>query len=116
MKRWFLLAGAIVTEVIATLSLRGALDVPWLYAIVATGYVASFGLLSLTLRAGMPLGAAYGIWGACGVAATAVLSSVLFGESLTPVMLAGIALLIAGVLCVEFGSRERRPAQTEGSS
>lgn len=114
MKKWLLLAGAIAAEVTASLSLKGALDAPVWYIVVVIGYVASFVLLGLVLRAGMPLGVAYGVWGATGVAATALLSAVLFGEPLTPVMLGGLALIIAGVLCVELGSQRaaaRRAAQ-----
>jgi small multidrug resistance pump len=48
---------------------------------------------------------AYGVWGACGVALTAVMSLVIFGEPLTPVMGIGIVVMIAGVLCVEPGSQ-----------
>jgi small multidrug resistance pump len=114
MKKWLLLAGAIAVEVTASLSLKAALDAPVWYIPVVIGYVASFVLLGLVLRAGMPLGVAYGVWGATGVAATALLSSALFGEPLTPVMIGGLALIIAGVLCVELGSQRaaaRRAAQ-----
>ena len=103
--KWFLLLAAITVEVTASLSLKGALDHPWLYSVVATGYVSSFALLGLVLRAGMPLGVAYGIWGALGVAGTAVMSSVLFDEPLTGLMVAGMGLVIAGVLLVEIGSQ-----------
>jgi small multidrug resistance pump len=41
-----------------------------------------------------------------GVAATAVLSSLIFDESLTALMGVGIALIIAGVLTVELGSQK----------
>lgn len=105
MKPWTLLAGAIGAEVTASLSLKAALDAPAWYVVVVVGYVASFVLLGLVLRAGMPLGVAYGVWGATGVAATALLSAVLFGEPLTPVMLGGLVLIIVGVLCVELGSQ-----------
>ena len=105
MNRWWLLAGAIVTEVTGTLALRGALDHTWLYAVTAAGYVASFFLLIKVLQAGMPLGVAYGIWSALGVAATAVLSSVLFDESFTVPMIGGLVLIIGGVMLVEVGSR-----------
>lgn len=111
MIRWVWLCAAIVCEVTATLSLKGALTAPGLYVVVVAGYASSFLFLSLALRAGMPLGAAYGIWGAIGVASTAVLSAVLFGEALTPTMLAGIGMLIAGVLCIELGSRGAHAAQ-----
>jgi small multidrug resistance pump len=101
---WVLLGGAIVTEVAGSLSLKGALEHPLLYSVVAIGYLAAFTLLTLVLRRGIPIGVAYGIWGALGVALTALLSAAIFGEPLTPVMLAGMGLVIAGVLCVEIGS------------
>lgn len=102
---WAFLVGAILLEVSATLSLKGALELPALYAVVAVGYVSSFACLTLVLRAGMALGAAYGIWGASGVALTAVLSTILFDEPFTALMSVGIVLVIGGVLCVELGAQ-----------
>lgn len=104
MTTWLLLAAAIVSEVTATLSLKRALDQPGFYAVVVTGYVAAFVLLSLTLRQGLGIGVAYGIWAACGVALSAVGSKVFFGEPLTGLMIAGLVLIIGGVLLVELGS------------
>jgi small multidrug resistance pump len=101
---WLLLGSAIATEVTATLSLKRALDHPALYAVVVVGYVAAFVLLTLTLKQGMGIGVAYGIWAACGVALTAVASKVFFSEPLTDVMMVGIALIIGGVLLVELGA------------
>jgi small multidrug resistance pump len=69
------------------------------------GYVASFFLLTRVLRAGVPVGVAYGIWGASGTAITAVSASVIFGDPFTVPIMVGIGLIIAGVLLVEFGSR-----------
>ena len=88
----------------ATLALKRALDHPALYAAVATGYVAAFVLLTLTLKQGLGIGVAYGIWAACGVALTAVASKVFFDEPLTTIMMTGMALIIAGVLLVELGA------------
>ncbi|MGE2737816.1 DMT family transporter [Mycolicibacterium vaccae] len=107
---WALLGCAIFSEVVATLSLKAAQTVPVLYLVVVVGYVASFVLLALVLRRGMNLGVAYGIWGASGVALTAVLSAVLFGEALTALMGAGLVLIIAGVFLVESGSRSHATA------
>jgi len=103
---WGVLALTIALEVTATLSLDAAQRHPWLYAVVVVGYAGSFVLLSQVLRMGMPLGVAYGIWGATGVALTAVLAWALFGDPLTPTMLAGIGLVAAGVLLVELGSQQ----------
>ncbi|UNX55776.1 SMR family transporter [Georgenia sp. TF02-10] len=114
MTTWPLLAGAIACEVTGSLSLRAAVAHPGWYAVVVVGYVAAFALLAAVLRRGMPLGVAYGIWGAVGVALTAALSSVIFGEPFTLLMTAGIALIIGGVLLVELGSH--RAAAEEGGS
>ncbi len=104
MRSWALLAAAIVVEVAATLSLRAAhQNSAWL-AVVVAGYVGSFVLLTLVLRAGMAVGVAYGVWGACGTAATAVLAAAIFGDPFTWPIAAGIGLIILGVLLVEFGS------------
>lgn len=107
-RRWLFLGAAIVLEVAGSLSLKGALTVPALYLVVALGYAGAFVFLALTLRARMPLGVAYGIWGAAGVVLTAVASSLIFAEPLTPLMGAGIAIIIAGVLCVELGAQRAR--------
>ncbi|HEX9835012.1 MAG TPA: SMR family transporter [Mycobacterium sp.] len=112
MRKWALLAGAISTEVAATLSLRASQDhSAWLVVVIA-GYVASFFLLTMVLRAGVAVGVAYGIWGALGTAATAVLAAALFDDPFTWPIVAGIGLIIAGVLLVEFGSHRAEPAET----
>lgn len=101
---WWFLTGAIVMEVAATLSLKGALDNPWLYLVVVVGYFMSFTCLFKVLQRGMSVGVAYGIWGSVGVVATAALSALIFSEQLTLAMVAGMALIIVGVLCIEMGS------------
>jgi small multidrug resistance pump len=53
------------------------------------------------LSLGMPVGIAYGVWTACGVALVAVIARFLFAEPLTWVMVAGIGLIVAGVLTIE---------------
>lgn len=104
---WWALAGAIGIEVLATLALRASdgLRKRWWAIPVVLGYAASFALLSVSLSLGMPVGVAYGVWSACGVALVALLARVLFAEVLTPMMVAGIGLIIAGVLTIElFGA------------
>jgi small multidrug resistance pump len=104
---WALFA-AISVEVAATLSLRASQDHSAWLIVVVVGYVGSFLLLTMVLRAGMAVGVAYGIWGALGTAATAVLAAAIFGDPFTWPIAAGIGLIIAGVLLVEFGSRQAR--------
>jgi small multidrug resistance pump len=103
---YLFLAAAIASEVTATISLRASdgFRKPLFVAILVVGYLASFALLSATLSRGVPLGVAYGIWAAVGVAAVAVLSIPFFGETLTAVQVAGIVLVMAGVVALELGA------------
>jgi small multidrug resistance pump len=100
---WLALAGAILVEVFATLSLRasdGFRKKAWIAPVIA-GYLVSFYLLWLSLGLGMPVGIAYGVWSACGVALVALLARFLFREPLTWIMVLGIAFIVAGVLTIE---------------
>lgn len=102
---WLLLAAAILLEVAATLSLRtseGLKRKRWI-APVAIFYIAAFALLTVALAQGMPVGIAYGIWAACGVALTAIGARAFFKEPLTRRMASGIGLIAVGVLVIELG-------------
>lgn len=102
---WVLLVLAIVSEVTATLSLRaseGLRRKRWIPVIVV-GYVTAFSLLGTVLAMGMPVGIAYGIWAATGVAVTAVLGRVIFKDHFSAMMAAGVALIAVGVAMIELG-------------
>lgn len=102
---WLLLALAIASEVTATLSLRaseGFRRKRWIPVIVV-GYLAAFTLLGTILAMGMPVGVAYGIWAAAGVAVTAVLGRVIFKDHFSALMAVGVALIAVGVAMIEFG-------------
>jgi len=101
---YLVLIGAILFEVSGTLSLRLAIDNRRWYAAVAIAYLVSFSLLGLVLAQGMPIGIAYGIWAAAGVALTAIISKFLFRDPLTGLMRVGIVLIIGGVLLIELGA------------
>lgn len=111
MIRWAVLACAVLVEVTATLALKAALTNPAWFVVVVVGYASSFALLAACLRLGLPVGVTYGLWGASGVALTALLSAALFAEPLTPVMLVGIALIVSGVLTIEGGSQRARASK-----
>ena len=102
------LAAAIVSEVVATSFLKfasGPKNVWWAYIIVGVGYIFSFVLLSITLRSGVPLGIAYAIWAGVGVIAVAIISWVVFHESLTWQQIVGMVLVIGGVGLLELGGK-----------
>ncbi|MCF8572099.1 multidrug efflux SMR transporter [Gordonia sp. HY002] len=102
---WIWLLASIISEVVATLSLRAAdgLRRPlWLLPIVV-GYVLAFTFLAMSLSAGMPVGVAYGLWTAIGIVLVALSARVIWHDRITPRMVAGMALIIVGVLLVEAG-------------
>ncbi|WP_017587770.1 DMT family transporter [Nocardiopsis ganjiahuensis] len=104
---WIWLAGAIVLEVLATTSLKFSEGFTKLLpsVLVVVGYVGAFYMLSQALTRGMPLGVAYGVWAAIGIALLAVIGAVFLGESLTWVQVGGIAMVIAGVMALEMGGQ-----------
>lgn len=103
---WVLLGLAIACELAGTMALRiseGLRRKRWA-PVVVIGYVASFLFLSRALDRGLSVGVAYGVWAAIGVAATALIARVAFGDPLTPRMGLGIGLVSIGVLLVELGA------------
>ncbi len=102
---WIYLAIAIVAEVAATMSLRAVVDAPAWAVLTVVGYLLAFYFLSRTLGAGLPIGVAYGMWGALGVALTALLGWLIFAEAMSPLRMLGIGLVIVGVVLVEMGSK-----------
>lgn len=107
-KLWVMLAAGVLSETAAALSIKAALDAPQWYLVVVVGYSVSFVVMSMMLRVGAPVGKTYGIWAASGIALTAVFGTLIFREPLTVSMIMGIALVIGGVLLVEFGSARAR--------
>lgn len=111
---YLFLALAIIGEVIATTFLKftsGDRQVWWAYPIVGVGYVFAFAMLSLTLSRGVPLGIAYALWAGIGVVLVAIISWLLFHETLTWIQLVGMALVIAGAILLEVGAKHPEVAQ-----
>lgn len=94
-----LLLVAIAIEVVATALLpkaNGFTDPTWT-AIVVAGYVLSIWLLTLVVRE-IPVSIAYAVWSGLGTAAITVVGVLLLDEGLDVVKVAGIALVIVGVV------------------
>jgi len=105
---YIFLAIAIVGEVIATSFLKlttGDKAQWWAYIVVVVGYLLAFSMLSLSLGRGVPLGIAYAIWAGVGVVIVAIVSWLVFNETLTPLQIGGMALVIAGVTMLELGGK-----------
>lgn len=113
-----LLGLAIGCEVVATLALRATSGFTRLAPSIAVviGYVACFFFLGLALKAGLDLNVGYAIWSGAGTAVIAVVSTILFDERLTPAALAGIALVIGGVVLVHVGSGTGHEAEVGGAA
>ena len=93
------LALAIGSEIIATVSLKlsDGFTRPMPSVAVVLGYGLSFYALSITLRS-IPLGVVYAVWSGVGTAAIVLIGLFLFREVLDAVKLAGIGLIIVGVV------------------
>lgn len=93
------LAIAIGSEIVATvcLKLSDGFTKPIPSVVVVLGYGISFYALSVTLRS-IPLGVVYAVWSGIGTAAIVVIGFFLFREVLDAVKLAGIGLIIVGVV------------------
>ena len=103
---WFWLAGAILAEVTGTIALKFSEGFSRVgpSILVVLGYGVAFVALSQALVRGMPVGVAYGVWAALGVTFVALIGAAFLGESLTWIQVGGIALVIGGVLALEFGA------------
>lgn len=97
---WFLLAGAIATEVMATAMLKLSDGLTRLAPsiVVGVGYVASFVLLAWALKLQLQVSIAYAVWSGAGTAAIALIGMLWLDEPLTPAKTLGIALIIAGTV------------------
>jgi small multidrug resistance pump len=105
---WVWLAGAISLEVVATLNLKASYGFSrlWPSLIVVLGYIGSFILLGATLKR-LDVGTVYAIWSGAGTVVVVFVGIALFGESATAMRLAGIAVIVAGVIVVNLsGSAE----------
>jgi small multidrug resistance pump len=101
---WLLLLGAIATEVAGTMALR-ALSAGWRLVpavVVTVGYLASFVLLALALRT-VAVSTAYAVWSGVGTVGVAILGVLIYGERITLLCAAGIALVIAGCVLLNVG-------------
>ncbi|MFK4067764.1 DMT family transporter [Streptomyces sp. NPDC029674] len=99
-----LLAAAIAAEVAGTTAMKYSEGfsrlVPSL--ITVAGYLLAFTLLAQTLKT-LSVGTAYAIWAGIGTAAVAAIGMIFLGESANMVKIAGILLVIAGVVVLNLG-------------
>jgi len=95
---WLMLAGAILSEVVATLSLRGTSSEfrPVLAVVVVVGYLVSFVLMALAFRT-LNVGIVYAVWSGVGTAGTTAAAAWLYGERINGTAIVGMVVIVAGV-------------------
>ncbi|BAV66316.1 DMT family transporter [Sphingobium cloacae] len=96
---WLILGIAVVTEIIWALSLKWAATVGhWQASLVPiTLSFVNMGLLALAMR-GLPAGTAYAIWTGLGAVGVIIGGVILFGDKVSPVQAAFMALTVIGVV------------------
>lgn len=106
MRHWVFLGVAIVSEVIGTSALKASEGFTRLAPslVVIVGYAAAFYFLSITLKT-IPVGVAYAIWSGVGVALTALIGWIFFGQTLDTPAVIGLSLIVAGVFVLNAFSR-----------
>ena len=100
----------------AALLLAGVLDVAWALSMkLAAGYTRlGWSLVSLACLGGfvwllgrvlavLPVGTAYAVWTGLGAAGTLLAGAALVGEALTVSRLAGVGLILAGIVVLKAG-------------
>ncbi|MDQ7989865.1 MAG: SMR family transporter [Candidatus Dactylopiibacterium sp.] len=103
---WWLLAAAIVCEVIATSALKASAGFTrWLPSlVVVAGYGVAFYLLTFVLRS-LPVGIVYAIWSGAGIVLVSLIGWLVFKQKLDAPALLGIGLIVAGVVVLNLFSR-----------
>ncbi len=106
MKTFAILFLAILSEVVATTSLKFSEGFTKLVpsVVVVVGYGLSFYLLSITLKV-MPIGVAYAIWSGVGLILTVIAGVILFRETLDWARITGILFIVVGIILINVISK-----------
>jgi len=102
---WLLLAISVALEVVGNVALRYAdgFSRPIATAAAVTCFLLSIWLISVTIRK-IELGVTYAVWAASSTAVTAWVGVGFYDESLTASKVAGVALVVLGVIVLSSGA------------
>lgn len=102
---WIILAIAGLLEVVWAIGLKYTHGftrlVPSVFTIVAM--IASFVLLANAMKT-LPVGTAYAIWTGIGAVGASITGIILLGESVNPVRIISLCLIIVGIIGLKFSS------------
>ena len=96
---------AILSEVFGTSMLNASQGFrrPWPIAGVVVGYGLAFYCMSQCMRM-LPMGVIYAIWSGVGIVLIALSGRIFFGQKLDWAAMAGIGLILAGVVVIQLFS------------
>jgi quaternary ammonium compound-resistance protein SugE len=103
MSPWLILVIAGGLEMGWALGLKYSDGFTRLWPSVATIVLAlgSFYLLSVAMKS-LPVGTAYAVWVGIGAIGTAIAAVFLFGETVNPMRVLGVLLILAGIVALKF--------------
>lgn len=114
---WIFLVLAIMTEVIGTLSMKHAsvsgdfTGMIVMYTMITTSYI----LLAVAIKK-VALGVAYALWEGIGILFITTFSVMWFNESLSPMKMSGLVLLIAGIALIKMGEKKSKGQSSNNAS
>lgn len=108
MNGYLWLAGAILAEVLGTTMLKASENFtrPLPSLVTVLSYGVAFWCLSHTLKS-VPVGVAYAIWSGVGIVLITAIAWVWFKQALDVPAMAGIGLILAGVLVINLFSKSQ---------
>ena len=102
---WIVLGISVISEVAGTIALRQSAGFTRIGPALLAGlfYIAAVWLMAIALRQ-LEMGVTYAVWAASGTAITALVGIAVFQEQASLQKLAGIAIILVGVLVLSIES------------
>jgi len=102
---WLALGGAIALEIAGTVSMKlsHGFSRPLPSVLLFVFYALSFALMTIAVKR-IDVSVSYAIWSGVGTATIALIGVYWFRESLTPIQIASIVLIILGVIGLRAGA------------
>ncbi|RZJ14222.1 MAG: multidrug efflux SMR transporter [Haliea sp.] len=96
---WLVLGASVICEVLGTVALKHSTGFTKLLPAAAAGlfYLLAVWLMAIAMKR-LEMGMTYAVWAASGTAITAAVGIMVYGEGASPAKLAGLALVVAGVV------------------
>lgn len=102
---WLALAGAITLEIAGTVSMKlsQGFSRPLPSVLLFVFYAMSFALMTIAVKR-IDMSVSYAIWSGVGTATIALIGVLWFRETLTPVQVGSIVLIVVGVIGLRAGA------------